>query len=181
MNWLDYLIIAIIVISVGVAVIRGFVKEVLSLANWVLAFWVAVTFLPAGEEFLFDYIGTPSVRTFSAFFILLVGSLILGMIVTSFAIKATDKLGLGSTDNVLGMVFGFVRGAAIIVILILLARATPIINDSWWKESTLRSNFEPVVTWAHAKLPTYLADKITLDASTVLTPRSTQPASGRQY
>ncbi|WP_420010323.1 CvpA family protein, partial [Vibrio parahaemolyticus] len=41
MTIFDYIVIAVVVLSVILGLFRGMVKEVLSLANWVLAFWVA--------------------------------------------------------------------------------------------------------------------------------------------
>jgi len=46
MLWIDYVIIGIIALSAIISIVRGFVKEVLSLAAWILAFWVALTFSP---------------------------------------------------------------------------------------------------------------------------------------
>lgn len=45
MNWVDYLIIGIILISSGISIVRGFIKEVLSLISWIVAIWVAFMFL----------------------------------------------------------------------------------------------------------------------------------------
>ena len=44
MTILDWIIVGILVISAGISIIRGFVKEAISLATWVLAFWVALAF-----------------------------------------------------------------------------------------------------------------------------------------
>ena len=41
MTIFDYIVIAIVVLSVVLGMFRGMVREVLSLANWVLAFWIA--------------------------------------------------------------------------------------------------------------------------------------------
>lgn len=185
MNWLDYVIIGITIISVGVAVVRGFVKEVLSLANWAFAFWVAITFLPTGESWLSNYIATPSVLTFSAFFLLFIISLILGTILSGIVIKFMEKVGLGNTDHLLGVVFGFVRAAAIIAVLILAARATPLPNDDWWKASTLRGHFEPLAQWVHGYLPKSVASEISFNNSSTYIapppPAVVQPTNGTRY
>ena len=44
MQWIDVVILAIIVLSALISVMRGFVKEMLSLVAWVVAFFVAATF-----------------------------------------------------------------------------------------------------------------------------------------
>ena len=44
LSWIDIGIAIILLISVGVAMFRGFVKEAISLASWVVAIWLAMTF-----------------------------------------------------------------------------------------------------------------------------------------
>ena len=46
MNWIDYTILGVLALSVLVGLWRGLVSEVLSLASWIVAFWVAWTFGP---------------------------------------------------------------------------------------------------------------------------------------
>jgi len=44
MSWPDYIIIGIIVISAIISIIRGFVREGMSLAGWIVAVWVSLEF-----------------------------------------------------------------------------------------------------------------------------------------
>lgn len=44
MNWVDFTIIGVIVLSALISIVRGFVREALSLISWVLAFFVASRF-----------------------------------------------------------------------------------------------------------------------------------------
>lgn len=46
MIWVDYLVVGIILISAGISIVRGFIKEVLSLISWIVSFWVALVFHP---------------------------------------------------------------------------------------------------------------------------------------
>ena len=41
---IDYIIIGIIVFSIIVSLLRGFVREVMSLASWIVAFFIASHF-----------------------------------------------------------------------------------------------------------------------------------------
>ncbi len=40
MNWADYAILAVTAVSVVIGLFRGFVREVMALAVWLVAFWV---------------------------------------------------------------------------------------------------------------------------------------------
>lgn len=162
MLWIDFVIIGIIALSAIISVVRGFVKEVLSLVAWVLAFWVALTFSPHLSVFLSAYIATPSVSLFTAFAVLFVVTLILAALVNHLIAALVEKTGLSGTDRMLGVIFGLLRGVAIVTLLILLAAATPMPNDLWWQNAMLIEHFEQLAIWAKQFLPVGLAQYINL-------------------
>ena len=67
MDWVDYIIWAIVAISLLVGALRGLVKEAFSLAVWVVAFLLAFQFSGALAENLENTISLPSARTALAF------------------------------------------------------------------------------------------------------------------
>ncbi len=160
MVWVDYLIIGIIVISAGISIVRGFMKEVLSLISWILAFWVAMMFHSHFSTLLAKYISTPSIRLFLAFFTLFAVTLILGALVNHLICQVVEKTGLTGTDRALGVVFGLLRGLAIVTILILAAGATPMPSDSWWQNSLLIDHFVNLALWVRDMLPSEIAQHI---------------------
>jgi membrane protein required for colicin V production len=162
MLWIDYVIIGIIALSAIISVVRGFVKEVLSLAAWVLAFWVALTFSPQLSVLLSNYIATPSVSLFAAFAALFIVTLITSALVNNLIASIVEKTGLSGTDRMLGVIFGLLRGAAIVTLLVLLAAATPMPNDTWWQDSVLIEHFEKLAIWARQFLPVGLAQYVNL-------------------
>ncbi len=160
MVWVDYLIIGIIILSSVISVVRGFIKEVLSLISWGLAFWVALTFYGHVATLLSPYIATPSIRLFSAFFALFIVTLILSALVNHLISQLVEKTGLTGTDRALGILFGLLRGAAIVTLLVLVAGATPMPNDSWWQNSLLLEHFENLAVWVQGLLPADIAEYI---------------------
>ena len=136
MNWADWAILSIILVSSLISLKRGFVKEALSLVNWVLAFFVAVTFRGMLALLLVDHIETPSIREMAAFGILFVVTLILGAMVNFLIGELVKMTGLSGTDRLLGMIFGFLRGFILVMTaLILIPPIIAIDQDPWWKES----------------------------------------------
>jgi len=160
MVWVDYLIIGIIVLSSGISIVRGFIKEVLSLASWALAFWVAVMFYPHVATLLSDYIATLSIRKFTAFMSLFLVTLVLGALVNHLISQLVEKTGLTGTDRTLGIIFGLARGVAIVTLLVLLAGATPMPKDPWWQNALLLEHFENMAIWVRDFLPTDFAQHI---------------------
>jgi membrane protein required for colicin V production len=160
MVWVDYLVIGIIVISACISIVRGFIKEVLSLLSWILAFWVALMFHSNLSTLLADYISTPSIRLFLAFFILFAVTLVLCAMVNHLISQLVEKTGLTGTDRSLGVVFGILRGVAIVTILVLGAGATPMPADSWWQNSLMLEHVERLAIWVRDLLPAEIAQHI---------------------
>ena len=160
MNWVDYLIIGIILISSGISIVRGFIKEVLSLISWIVAIWVAFMFFANFASLLTPYIDTATLRLFIAFFVLFVVTLILGALVNHLISQLVEKTGLSGTDRALGVIFGILRGAAIVTILVLAAGVTPMPSDSWWQNSLLLQHFEDLAICVKQFLPTDVAEHV---------------------
>ena len=152
MIWIDYIILGIIGISTIISLIRGFVREALSLVVWVLAFWVAWTFFRELAVEL-GFFSVPSVRLGAAFAILFLTTLILGAIVNYLIGQLVDKTGLSGTDRLIGMLFGAARGGLLVAVLVLLAGLTPLPEDPWWQESRLLGYFQELATWLKTLLP----------------------------
>lgn len=158
MIWIDYVILGIIGLSALISLIRGFMREALSLAAWVLAFWVAWTFFRDLAIHL-EWLSVPSVRLAAAFALLFVVTLMIGALVNFLIGQLIDKTGLTGTDRLIGMVFGAARGAILVAILVWLAGLTPLPNDPWWKESQLVGYFQDLAIWLKQLLPADIGEK----------------------
>lgn len=158
MTPIDFGIVIIFVISSLISLIRGFVKESISLASWALAFWVAYSFSPQAAGLVPASIETPSLRLAIGFGVLFVATLIAGALVNFLVSTLVQRTGLSGTDRALGMVFGMLRGAVIVAVLVLLAGLTPLPQDPWWKESMLLGHFESLAVWLRDMLPSDVAD-----------------------
>jgi membrane protein required for colicin V production len=153
MNWFDYAIVATLVLSIGVGLWRGFIGEVMALVCWVLAFWIAWMFGPVLAEQFSASISVPSVRVLLGYAICFVAVLIGGAIVSYLLRKLVSGSGLSGTDRLLGMVFGLVRGFALVVLVVLLMKFTPVVRDDWWQTSQMLPTFERSASWVTSYLP----------------------------
>ena len=157
MNWADCAILGIIAVSALVSVLRGFVREALSLVGWILAFWVALSFAGTVATLLVDAIGAPAVRQGVAFFVLLMATLVLTALANLMAARLVVTTGLSGTDRTLGIVFGMARGTVIVAVLVMLAGLTALPQDPWWRESMLIKHFEVLAMEIRALLPPDIA------------------------
>ena len=162
MSWVDLLIIAIIIISALISLVRGFVKEFLSLASWILAGFIALRYFTPLADLLEPYIESPTIRTGTSFAILFVSSLIVGAIVNYMASQAVTKTGLTGTDKSLGVVFGAARGLLIVTMLVLLAGLTPMPSEPWWNDSAMIEFFSEMANWIKDILPQDVAGRFSL-------------------
>jgi membrane protein required for colicin V production len=160
MNWVDYVILAIIGISVIIGVLRGFTREALSLIGWVVAIWVTVTFSDKLELLFVPYVNSPPLRLGLAVVILVLVTLLVAALVNHLAAELIEKSGLTGTDRIIGVVFGFLRGFAVVVTLVLLAGITELPREQAWKHSQLMHYFERPAVWLRTFLPPEVAASI---------------------
>ena len=80
-NWVDALILGVLVISALISLSRGFIKEALSLVTWIVAGIIAWMFGGSLAHHFEPYIDTPSVRVIAACAVLFLATLLIGALV----------------------------------------------------------------------------------------------------
>ncbi|MCW8829798.1 MAG: CvpA family protein [Gammaproteobacteria bacterium] len=160
MNWVDYSILAIIAVSVLISLWRGFTKEALSLAGWIVAAWVALTFSDKLQPLLEPHITVPSLRLIVAFAALFIVTLFLAGLVNYLAVQLIKKTGLSGTDRMAGILFGVARGVLVVALLVLVGGMTPVPQDPWWREAQLLHYFQDIAVWMQQFLPEDIAKSI---------------------
>ena len=147
MNWFDFTILGIIALSTIIGLVKGFVKEAISLAIWVSAFFIAKHFFPLLAELLTG-IDDFMVRNGVAIAVLFVGTLIAGALVNYSISQLVKATGLGGTDKALGAVFGALRGVLIVsAVLFFLDTFTSSSEADWWQASVLLPEFGFIIEW----------------------------------
>ena len=138
MNWADWVIILVLVISSLISLKRGFAREALSLLVWVVAFIVATWFSPNLAPHLSAYANNPSSQQMAAFATLFIVSLLLGSAINYLLASLVKVAGLSNADRAIGIVFGLARGALIVTAVVLyVPLVVPIDQDLWWQESAM--------------------------------------------
>ena len=118
MTAFDYIVIAIVAASVLLGLWRGVVGEIIALVAWVLAFFAAKYFGAEVARAMFTSITDPALRLVAAWVAVFVVVLVL-MALVRLAVRGLLKaLGLSLSDRLLGIVFGGVRGLAIVLVLV---------------------------------------------------------------
>lgn len=157
MSVVDIAIIAIILVSLAVGLFRGFIREVLSLAAWIVALWAAYGYARAGGVYLEPYITQPPLRVVAAFTVIFVVVLIAASILGYLLSRLLPLIAISGVDRTLGMLFGAGRGVIVVALLLLAAIFMDMTAQPWWQKSLLVNYFAPVADGLRALMPEDLA------------------------
>ena len=130
MNWVDLIVVAIFAISALLAFMRGFVREVLGIGAWVGAAFIAWWAFPYAQPKARLWIESPQFADIAAYVAVFIVALILLSIVAGLIGGVVRGSLLGGIDRTLGIVFGLLRGAAIVAAAYV-ALATVVPPDRW--------------------------------------------------
>jgi len=163
MSLLDIAIVAILVLSLLLGVWRGFVREILSLAGWVLAFLAAnAVAAPIGDA-LPSSIARPEVRVLIAFIVVFVFTLSATALAALLLSKLFKAAGLGGVDRTLGGLFGLARGVVILLAITIAAGLTALPKHPLWKESVGAGMLTRTVLQLKGWLPPRLESRLRYD------------------
>ena len=160
MTWLDYAVIGVLLGSIAWGIWRGLVREVMSLAGWVIAFLAANLFAAPVAEALPEAIKRPELRTLLAYVLVFLGVLILTTAAAVLLGKIMHAVGLGSLDRTLGGLFGLLRGLIIAVAFALAAGLTGLPRQPFWKNSASGSALEGAAGALKPWLPPAFAERL---------------------
>ena len=116
----DYIVIGIVALSGIIALFRGFIQEVLSLLLWAFAFIASMFLNVYLDPYLAEYITNPELRRILTILIVFVGIIFLGGLLIKLLRGLVHWSGMGGLDRLLGVLFGFLRGTILILIIFII-------------------------------------------------------------
>jgi membrane protein required for colicin V production len=151
---LDGILIGFTLVSAMLAMVRGFSREVLSIASWVAAAAAAYFFYPAILPYVAPHIDNPKIAMGASaaivFFIALIVVTVITMKLADFIIDSR----IGALDRTLGFLYGAARG--ILVVAVALMFFNWLVGDNppvWVKEAKSRPLLENIGNRIEAMLP----------------------------
>ncbi|HZV61242.1 MAG TPA: CvpA family protein [Methylophilaceae bacterium] len=163
MTSFDYVFLAIIGLSVLISIMRGFVREVLSLAGWVIAFLVARAYCLQLAQVLPTAIPGEPFRILAAFLILFLAVLLVSSLLGIALSLLFRQVGLNWLDRVLGALFGLARGGIIAVVLVLVGGLTSLPQDTRWRNAMFSAPLEAIVMSVLIWFPADIAKHVKYD------------------
>ncbi len=163
MTVFDYTVLTIVGLSVVYSVMRGMVREVLSILGWLAAFYVGRTYTAQLAPMMPPDIPTEGLRILAAFLVLFLATLLVATLLAIAISAILKKIGLGWFDRWFGALFGLLRGLLIVCILVFLAGLTELPKDTRWKNAMFSSPIEALVINMLPWLPEGIAKHVKYD------------------
>ena len=131
----DWILLAVLSLSLLLGLWRGIVQEVLSLAGWVAAFYVSQMYAPMAAAWLPMEGSSQMLRYAAGFVVVFVAVLVATVLVSWVVKKLISAVGLGPLDRLLGSLFGLMRGVVILLAVTVLVGMTPMRETEGWKQA----------------------------------------------
>ena len=160
MTSLDWLVLGIVALSVLLAFVRGFVRELMALVAWVVGIIAAIAFTGPLGDLLPEIPKYPFLRYLISFAVIIIAALVIGAMIAGPIARGLRAAGLGFVDRFLGGIFGLVRGVVVVVALALIAGVTTLPRSDWWQNSLFAGPLVVAVTAVSPYLPKHWTDRL---------------------
>lgn len=162
-NLFDAIVFGVLFLCCMLSFFRGFIREVISLLAWVGAAMITLYFVMDVKELIAPYIQKEVVAAIFAALGTYFVALTLISIVTSIMLKYIKQgADVGSLDNILGLVFGFIKGSVVILLGFFLM--SMVMNEEdypeWMKSSISLPYVKKGAETMEKMMPGYLQDLI---------------------
>lgn len=135
MPTLDWIFLAVLLVSLVVGAWRGLVYEVLSVCTWIAAFVVAQWFAPQAAQWLPMTGSAEAMRYAAGFVLVFIAAVFAGSLIAFLIKKLVAAVGLRPADRLLGAAFGLVRGTVLLLAVTVVVGMTPLHTAQWWQEA----------------------------------------------
>ncbi|MDB5816581.1 MAG: cvpA [Rhizobacter sp.] len=135
MGWVDLTLVAVLLVSTLVGVVRGLVFEVLSLMGWIVAYFCARIFSVYLDPYL--PIGSPgsAINHVVSFAVTFLAAIIVWGLLTKLVRALVHASPLNPVDRLLGGVFGALRAVVVMLVAATIVSLTPAAASPEWQAS----------------------------------------------
>jgi len=145
--WVDAVVLAALVLSLGLGIFRGIVREILSLSSWIISIWLAYVYGDDLAIVVVPWVESERLSGLIGYVVVFVTVLVLLSLVGALLLKLFRIAGLSGTSRLLGGLFGFLRGLVIVTVLLFSAEWTPATSQAWFRDSQIVPYFDVPLTW----------------------------------
>ncbi len=117
----DYGIVFVLILSATMSILRGLTREILGLAGWGISILIANYSAPLIEYSIVDLLQVKGLGAALAWGLPFAASVVIWFILASIIAPGLKRIGFGNLDRWLGVLFGFVRGYGLVLIVFVAA------------------------------------------------------------
>ena len=150
--WVDAVVLAALVLSLGLGIFRGIVREILSLSSWIISIWLAYVYGDDLAIVVVPWVESERLSGLIGYVVVFVAVLVLLSLVGALLLKLFRIAGLSGTSRLLGGLFGFLRGLVIVTVLLFCAEWTPATSQAWFRDSQIVPYFDVPLTWFKSRV-----------------------------
>jgi membrane protein required for colicin V production len=150
--WVDAVVLAALVLSLGLGIFRGLVREILSLSSWIISIWLAYVYGDDLAIVVVPWVESERLSGLIGYVVVFVTVLVLLSLVGALLLKLFRIAGLSGTSRLLGGLFGFLRGLVIVTVLLFSAEWTPATSQAWFRDSQIVPYFDVPLTWFKSRV-----------------------------
>ncbi|HZF15799.1 MAG TPA: CvpA family protein [Steroidobacteraceae bacterium] len=137
MTGIDILLVSIVLVSAIIGLVRGLIREIISLVVWIAGLWCAWRFAYLIEPELGGVLSERPVSLWVARGLILVGILVLGGIANGVVGYFIRHSALSWLDRGLGVFFGLLRGLVLVGVVSILGHVLKLTDGPSWRDSQL--------------------------------------------
>jgi len=134
-GWVDWTLLSVLVISVVIGLVRGFIYELMSFAGWIVAWFAAQWFAPELAPQLPVGVPGSAGNHAAAFALCFLAAIIVWSLVARLLRMLLHATPLSLADRALGAGFGLLRGGVLLLALATVVKLTPAAQSEPWRES----------------------------------------------
>lgn len=153
MNPLDWTLIAVIAVSALLGLVRGFMREMFSLAGWIAGIWLAFLYaqpIAIAIPFANDW---PLAKIAAAALLIVVACVFAAALAGWLVRELVKAARLSAADRTLGGMFGLARGVLLVAVAVFLVRDSALYREPLWRESQVVPKIEAALAFALRQFP----------------------------
>jgi membrane protein required for colicin V production len=137
MNSTDYVVIAVVILSAVVGAARGFLREAVAVAAWLIALLIGWHFSDVIAPHLGGLLAESDVRPWAARIIIVLLVLLFGAALGAVLGHFVRLSIFSGMDRLLGFLFGLLRGFVLLGVFVILGQLLRLEGEHWWRGSLL--------------------------------------------
>ena len=157
MTTFDWILLGVLLCSLGLGIWRDLAYESLSLLAWILVFYLALWLAPDISSLMSLAYGSKSERLAVAFLLVFVTAALLVALLAVLMQTRVKKRVAGPAGHSLGWLLGLMRGMVMLLALTVVVNMTALRSSTWWSGSSGASaltatlqGIRPVLPWQFA-------------------------------